>query len=197
MTTLVWYGEVLKEDQELAERCLAGRESAYYEFVERFQGLVFGICLRMLGDRHEAEDVAQEVLLRALRGLKGWDAARPLRPWLLTIAANRCRTQLTRRLRWPVATEYSDDVPDHRDDDADARELQSEIAIALSGLRPEYRQVFLLFHEQGMSYQEMSELIGKPIGTLKTWLHRARNEMLAQLRQKGLAPENQNDVSRV
>lgn len=194
---MVWLGEELNDDQELAERCLAGRESAYYEFVERFQGLVFGVCLRMLGDRHEAEDIAQEVLLRALRGLKGWDSQRPLRPWLLTIATNRCRTQLARRTKRPVATEYFEDVADHRNDGSDARELQSEIARALATLRADYRQVFLLFHEQGLSYQEMSEVVGKPIGTLKTWLHRARNEMLAQLRQKGLAPENRNDVSKV
>lgn len=187
----------MNDDRELAERCLAGRESAYYEFVERFQGLVFGVCLRMVGDRHEAEDIAQEVLLRALRGLKGWDPERPIRPWLLTITANRCRTHLSRQARRPIASECSDEVVDHRDNDDDARELQVEIRHALEKLRPEFRQVFLLFHEQGLSYQEMSELLEKPVGTLKTWLHRARQELLEHLREKGLAPEKINDVSKV
>ncbi|MGL4460859.1 MAG: RNA polymerase sigma factor [Planctomycetia bacterium] len=177
------------EEAALVARCLAGDDRAIREFIERFQSLVFGVCLRMLGDRHDAEDAAQEVFLRALRGLAGYDADRPLRPWILTIAANRCRTHLGRRRRRPVVADLDDQVPDHRAHDADAAELVAELRTAVDRLRPEYKQVFLIFHEQAVSYQEMSVLIGKPVGTLKTWLHRARAEVLAHLRGKGLAEE--------
>ncbi|MFO0944978.1 MAG: RNA polymerase sigma factor [Planctomycetota bacterium] len=185
------------EDNELVERCLTGKESAYYDFVERFQGLVYGVCYRMLGDPHEAEDVAQEVFVRAVRNLSRWDPSRPLRPWLLTIAANRCRTHMSRLSRRPSASEFTNDIPDHRDNEDQASELKSEIQAALTTLRPEYRQVFLLFHEQGLGYEEMSQLTGRPVGTLKTWLHRARGELMSHLRRKGLAPEVRHDLSGV
>lgn len=187
----------MNEERDLVERCLAGLEAAYHEFVARFQDLVYGTCTRMLGDRHEAEDVAQEVFTRALRGLKSWDGERPLRGWLLAIAANRCRTWLGKRRRRPTASEVVHEIPDHRSNQDDANELQAEIEKGLAELRPDYRQVFLLYHEQGLSYEEMSQMTGRPIGTLKTWLHRARAEMLARLRRLGLAPEDNRDLSQV
>lgn len=148
----------------------------------------------MLSDRQEAEDAAQDVFVRAIRSLKRWDRERPLRPWLLTIASNRCRTYLNQRKRRPSASEYADDIADPRAEQDSSQELWQEIRRALDELRPDYRKVFLLFHEQGLSYDEMSSLTGKPIGTLKTWLHRARNEMLKMLQRKGLATEVRHDA---
>jgi RNA polymerase sigma-70 factor (ECF subfamily) len=189
------YGrEVLKDEQALVDRCLQGDQKAHYDFVERYQSLVFGVCLRMLSDRQEAEDAAQDVFVRAIRSLKRWDRERPLRPWLLTIASNRCRTYLHQRKRRPSASEYAEDIADPRAEQDSSQELWQEIRRALDELRPDYRKVFLLFHEQGLSYDEMSSLTGKPIGTLKTRLHRARNEMLKMLQRKGLATEVRHDA---
>lgn len=185
------------DESELVARCLAGCESAYREFVERYETLVFGVCLRSLGDRHDAEDVAQEVFLRALRHLRSWDSSRPLRPWLLTIAANRCRTELSRRKRRRAESAFLDELPDRRPEPDDASELLAGIHAALGQLRGCYRQVFLLFHEQGLSYDEMATVVGKPIGTLKTWLHRARKEVLTILRGRGLVAEAEGELSRV
>lgn len=186
---------MLKDETALVDRCLSGETQAHYEFVERFQSLVFGVCLRMLGDRQEAEDASQDVFVRAIRSLGRWDRERPLRPWLLTIASNRCRTYLHQRRRRPTASEYAEDIADPRAEQDGSQELWHEIRKALDELRPDYRKVFLLFHEQGLSYEEMSQVTGKPIGTLKTWLHRARNEMLRLLRRKGLATEVRHDVN--
>src|SRR3954469_16967107 len=90
-------GVRLMDDRALIEALRTGDPQAPRLLVERFQGVLFGLCLRMLGHRQDAEDVLQEVFLRALRGMAGFDGTRPLRPWLLGIAANRCRTALARR----------------------------------------------------------------------------------------------------
>jgi RNA polymerase sigma-70 factor (ECF subfamily) len=174
------------DDLALVEALRSGDPQAPRVLVERFQGVIFALCLRMMGHRHDAEDVMQETFLRALRGVYGFDGTRPLRPWLLGIAANRCRTALGRRARRPVPMEMTDDRPDHRPGLSDPDDLAGELERALGKLRPEYRLVFVLFHEQGMPYDEISAAVSRPIGTIKTWLHRARGEMADYLTRRGV-----------
>jgi RNA polymerase sigma-70 factor (ECF subfamily) len=140
----------------------------------------------MMGHRHDAEDVMQETFLRALRGIAGFDGHRPLRPWLLGIAANRCRTALGRRARRPGLSESVEEPIDHRPGQADSDDLAGELARALDRLRPEYRMVFALFHEQNLAYEEIGEALGRPVGTIKTWLHRARAELAEYLSRRGV-----------
>jgi RNA polymerase sigma-70 factor (ECF subfamily) len=185
------------DDRRLVDKCLAGHDGAFDQLVERFARLVHGVCTRMLGDRHEAEDVAQEVFLRAHRALRRWDGVRPLRGWLLAIAANRCRTQLGKRIRRPKPTDETAAIPDKRAAERVDADLAEALRSAVSALRDDYRQVFLLFHEQGLSYEEMASATGRPVGTLKTWLHRARAELLQDLRRRGWAPEETHDATSV
>jgi RNA polymerase sigma-70 factor (ECF subfamily) len=156
--------------------------------IERFQSEVFGLCLRMLGHRHDAEDVSQEVFLRVFRSLRRWDPSRPLKPWVMSIAVNRCRTWLSQRSRWPELADYLQETAAGPSSE-DASELVSEIQLALTELRPEYRSVFVLFHEQGQPYEEIATALDRPVGTIKTWLHRARLEVLEHLRRRGMVSE--------
>jgi len=176
------------DDRLLVEAIRAGDPQAPRELIARFQGVVFGLCFRMLDHRHDAEDAMQETFVRALRGIFGFDADRPIRPWLLEIAANRCRTALAARARRPAPAERSRivDRPDARPAVADPDDLAGELELALSRLRPEYRRVFTLFHEQGLSYEEIAAALGRPVGTVKTWLHRARAELAAHLAGRGV-----------
>ena len=120
-------------------------------------------------------------------GLSGFDASRPLRPWLLGIAANRCRTALSRREKLPSLTESPEDCADHRPPPpVDADELAFELERALERLRPEYRAVFTLFHEQNLAYDEIARVLDRPVGTVKTWLHRARAELAEHLSRRGV-----------
>jgi RNA polymerase sigma factor (sigma-70 family) len=86
---------VSSDEAGLVQRCLLGQPDAIRQLVERFQPEVFGLCVRLLHHRHDAEDVTQEVFLRIFRSLRRWDATRPLKPWVMGIAVNRCRTWLT------------------------------------------------------------------------------------------------------
>jgi RNA polymerase sigma-70 factor (ECF subfamily) len=178
---------VTADDAALVRRCLKGQADAMRELIERFQAEVFGLCVRVLTHRHDAEDVTQETFLRVFRSLRRWDSTRPLRPWVLGIAVNRCRTWMGRRVRRPELADYLHETA-ARDDADDSVELVAEIRSALATLRPEYRSVFVMFHEQGCSYEDIAAAHGRPVGTIKTWLHRTRLEVLTQLRQRGMVP---------
>ena len=178
---------VTADDAALVRRCLRGQPDAMRGLIERFQGEVFGLCVRLLTHRQDAEDVTQETFLRVFRSLRRWDPTRPLRPWVLGIAVNRCRTWMTRRVRRPELADYLHETA-ARDDADDSVELVAEIRLALATLRPEYQSVFVMFHEQGRSYEEIAEAHGRPVGTIKTWLHRTRMEVLTQLRRRGMVP---------
>lgn len=182
------------EEAALVRRCLRGDPEAVRELVDRFQTEVFSLCVRLLSHRQDAEDVTQEVFLRIFRSLKRWDSARPLKPWIVGITVNRCRTWLSQRARRPELVDYlQDTVPAPLTDDAP--ELLNEIHAALRELRPEYREVFVLFHEQGQPYDQIAEAVGHPVGTIKTWLHRARMEVLERLRRRGMVnPKQESGV---
>jgi RNA polymerase sigma-70 factor (ECF subfamily) len=178
---------VTADDAALVRRCLKGRPDALRELIERFQAEVFGLCLRLLTHRQDAEDVTQETFLRVFRSLRRWDSTRPLRPWVLGIAVNRCRTWMGRRAKRPELADYLHETAG-KDDADDSVELVAEIRRALADMRPEYQSVFVLFHEQGRSYEEIAAAHGRPVGTIKTWLHRTRLEILTHLRRRGMVP---------
>jgi RNA polymerase sigma factor (sigma-70 family) len=174
------------DDLALVEALLSGDPCAPRLLIERYQNVVFALCFRMMGHRQDAEDVAQETFLRALRAIAGFEAGRPVRPWLLGIAANRCRTALGKRSRRPGLTDSAEECVDLRPGLADPDDLAGELGRALDRLRPEYRIVFTLFHEQNLAYEEIAQALERPVGTVKTWLHRARGELAEHLSRRGV-----------
>ncbi len=181
----------------LIHRCLAGQTSAQADFVQRFHGPVFGFCMRILQQRQDAEDCTQETLLRVFRNLHRWDMARKIEPWLFTIAGNRCRTQLARRGRQPSLQAFDAPVDNQPFQDQQGELLAEEVELALSGLRPEYREVFNLFHRFQLSYEEIAGRMGVPVGTVKTWVHRTRREIVGRLAQRGVVEEPANELSAI
>ena len=154
------------------------------DLVQRYHKLVFGLCFRMVGNSHDAEDLTQETFVRVFRHLESWDPRRAFRPWLLAIAANRCRSFLgQRRHRLEVPTPEVEPLP--RKAPASNNDLQEEVELGLQQLRAEHRQAFLLFYEQELSYAEIAEVMQCPVGTIKTWIHRARQELIQFLTTRG------------
>lgn len=181
------------ETVELVRSCLASDAAGWSAFVARFQQPVFALCLRMLRHRQDAEDVAQEALVRAIRNLHRWDPQRPLLPWLLTITANRCRTALQRRHRHPRATDFAIEPAQTARQSSDG-EIAEEVNMALEELRDEYRECFILFYQAELGCAEISEVMGCPVGTVKTWLHRARHQVAERLRRRGVAGEPSHEL---
>jgi RNA polymerase sigma-70 factor (ECF subfamily) len=183
---------VTHQDDELVTRCLSGHPEGVRAFVERFQGAVFGLCFRMLAHREDAEDVTQEVFVRALRALERWDRERPVLPWLLTIAANRCRTALASRRRHPTPSDLAIDVAERSP--LSSCDLSEELQVALEKVRDEYRLCFILYHVNELNLSEIGEVVGAPVGTIKTWLSRARRELAAHLRRRGVVSEVNHEL---
>ncbi len=183
----------------LVELCLAGDQAAMAELVRRYQGQVFALCFRMLGSRQDAEDMAQETFVRVLRSLERWDNQRHFEPWLLAIAGNRCRTLLSTRKRRPDVSPIVADVPARGYDAEDQalRSLSEEVSLGLADIRDEYRQAFLMFHQHEMSYGDIAASLACPLGTVKTWIHRARRELIEHLRSRGIVEETSHAVRSV
>jgi len=179
---------VASEEAVLVRHCLQGDPQAIQTLVDRFYGEVFAVCVRVLNHRHDAEDVTQEVFLRIFRSLRRWDRQRPLRPWIIGIAVNRCRTWMSQRTKRPELVEYLQETAVSPPED-DSAELRHEIAAAVQDLRADYRTVFVLFHQHGQPYEEIASAMDRPVGTIKTWLHRARLEVLERLRRRGMVSE--------
>lgn len=169
----------------LVDRCLDGQQSAFRELIQKFQGPVFGLCYRMLGQREEAEDAMQETFVRVVRNLHRWDPERAFEPWLLTIAGNRCRTRLAKRKRRPKSQTLDYPIQDSSHLETAANHLAEEVAIALKGVRDEYKQAFLLFYKRQLCYAEIAKQMNIPLGTVKTWVHRARRELIDRLKKRG------------
>lgn len=190
-TTVQLRGIVLAEELALiVNRCLAGHQPSFGELIAKFRGRVFGLCYRMLGQREDAEDATQETFLRVARNLHRWDQDRAFEPWLLTIAGNRCRSRLAKRMRRPGTITLDQPVEDSTVQEQTAELLAEEIACVLGTVREEYRTAFDLFHQHGMAYHEIAEKMGIPLGTVKTWVHRARRELISQLRKRGVLGES-------
>ncbi len=186
-----------EELRNLVERCLAGENAAIVDLIDRFRGQVFGLCFRMMAHRQDAEDMCQETFVRAIRSLKNWDAAREFEPWLLSIAGNRCRTLLSLRKKRPFNGAELDLIADDSPDLQAAGNLAEEVALVLRDVREDYRRAFLLFHEQELSYDQIAETLAVPLGTVKTWVHRARRELIDQLKKRGVIGEERHALRRI
>lgn len=181
----------------LVNRCLTGDQPSFQTLVDRFRGQVFGLCFRMLGQREDAEDATQETMIRLVNNLHRWEQDRAFEPWLLTIAGNRCRTRLAKRKRRPTPVPLDYPIQDQSHLERQAQLLTEEIDLALAHLRLEYRQAFNLFHQRELGYAEIAAELEVPLGTVKTWVHRARREIVTRLRKRGALSGDHTDMRTV
>ena len=178
----------------LVRRYLADDATAFAQLVRRYQGIVFRLCFSMLRHQQDAEDATQETFSRVARHIDHWDSERPIEPWLLTIAGNRCRTLLSRRRTVLPLVDASEPTTNTTEQEHRAQLLEEELNIALADLRDDHRQAFLLFHQQQLSYAEIADRLQCPIGTVKTWVHRARAVLIDKLREREVLVECRHEV---
>lgn len=175
----------------LVQQFLENDEAAFSKLVRRHYPLVFRVCLKILRHRQDAEDVTQETFSRFAKHVDQWDVRRPLEPWLVTIAGNRSKTFLARRRGHQSLSSTLEPVTDEVHAVRRADGLREELALALATVPAQQKLAFDLFHEHEMSYVQISAELDCPVGTVKTWVHRARFSVIRILRQRGVLAATQ------
>jgi RNA polymerase sigma-70 factor (ECF subfamily) len=178
--------EGLTDDARLLARLRAGEARAFEELVTMYQHRVFGVALRMLGHRAEAEEIAQETFLRAHRSLGAFRGEARLGTWLYAIASRLC---LNRLASGPRRHERSDDAallhtPAGEADAGGAlerAELEAALHQAIAALPEDRRIVVVLRDLEGLSYEAIGEVLGVPLNTVRSRLHRARLDLKSKL----------------
>jgi RNA polymerase sigma-70 factor (ECF subfamily) len=176
-------------EQVLLRRVQKGDLDAYGVVIQEHQGPVFNVCLRILGNRQEAEDLTQEAFLRAYRNISHYDPERPFGPWMRTLAANLCYNHLQKASleRVPLEDER-DHLPDHPHKNPEALlELSQEhrqLYRAIWQLPANQRVALELRHFQDLTYQEMAREMELPLNTIRSHLYRARRKLAELLEEE-------------
>ena len=186
-------------DVELVRGALDGAESAFREIVLRYQRPVYGLIVRMVRDQARAEELAQDTFVKAFRALHTYDVRRKFSAWLLTIAHHVAIDELrkggltTRSLDEKTQEGQRVDFADVKSPTpaaiAERVALATALQTAIARLRPEYREVVTLRYERELDYDEIAEITGLPMGTVKSSLHRARRELAAHMENLGWNPK--------
>ncbi|MDA8021162.1 MAG: sigma-70 family RNA polymerase sigma factor [Thermoanaerobaculia bacterium] len=189
------------DDEELVARTLAGRADAFSYLVERYQRPVLSLIYRMVHDPVLAEDLAQEAFVRAYQRLDRYQPGRKFSSWLFKVAHNRTIDHLRRKKPVEVDLEAQADGGESKwevleaDEDASSPERHFEmgetartIGRALADLRDNYREVLVLRFEHELSYQEIADVTGASLSSVKVLLHRARKALARELGKRGVEP---------
>jgi len=185
-------------DQEVVARAAQGHERAYRELIARYERPVFSLIYRLVRDREGAEDLAQETFIKVLNAIDRYDSSYKFSSWIFKIANNTAIDALRKRSLdtvsldgspharsvaeaaegWSPTAVARDESPQEY---VERLELGEELENALGELRPEYRIAIILWHMEDRPYEEIAEIMDVPLGTVKTYIHRARKELRSRL----------------
>jgi len=189
---------VIPSDAELVQQALAGSQEAYHALVGRYATPAVNLAARMVQDRALAEDLAQEAFARAFERLSSYDRQRRFASWFFQILHNVTIDYLRRKRPNIVSLDGMEEAGNpcvarapgsQPDAQAEQAALARAVDAALVRIRPEFREAVVLRYREDLSVQEISEAMSLPVGTVKTYLHRARKELASILSAQGWAGE--------
>ena len=170
------------DEHRLIERCRAGDDAAFRELVEGYKGLVYGLVYRMVSDRTQADDLAQEVFLKVHRGLPYFRGEARLSTWIFRIVQNVCVQARSRRPRHVSLDERDAEgrarrEPGTQDGAFADLELRDRLDKAIAQLPDQYRMLIAAHYLDGVQYEALAEALDMPLGTVKTHLYRAKRRL--------------------
>lgn len=184
-------------EQQLVMRAKAGDDEAFAQLMRDNEKRIYNLTLRMTGNPEDAMDLAQEAFLNAWRGLKFFKGDSAFSTWVYRLASNACIDHLRRQKRRqdisaPMPVDEEDDTPPDIPDDRfqpeqelERQELRNAVSAGLSRLSDEHRQVLVMREINGLSYQEIADVLDLEAGTVKSRIARARNSLRKILLEQG------------
>jgi RNA polymerase sigma-70 factor, ECF subfamily len=176
-------------DAELLTRYIAGDEAAFREIVERYKNALYAFLRRFLNRQDLVEDAFQETFLQLYSSRESFDASRPLRPWLFTIAANKARDALRKQQREATTSIGTMSEPEEVSiddvlntlasyditpvDELNKTETAAKVREVIANMPENLREILILAYFDQFSYKHMADMLGIPIGTVKSRLHTA------------------------
>jgi RNA polymerase sigma-70 factor (ECF subfamily) len=171
------------QDAELLARVVDGDHDAFNEIMRTHEDRVFSVCLRIMGDREQALDATQETFLTTFRKASQFKGDSALGTWIYRIAVNTCYDQLRKQKR-----RRTDPMPDHiepadysAEEAVDSAGMRHEIQRALAALPPDFRSAVILADIEGLGLPEVAEVLGVPVGTVKSRVFRGRRILAKEL----------------
>jgi len=186
-----------KTDREIIVEVLNGNREIFCYLVRKYEKPIFNYIFRMVRSKPDAEDLAQDTFVKAFSALNKYDNTFEFSTWIYRIALNVCRDYFRKKklfffsLSAPVGDEEESELEDfipqnsfHNPDDVVLNdELRKKLEKSIAGLPIKFREVIVLRHLEGLSYEEISSVTGLPVGTVKTYLHRARKKLQDELNE--------------
>jgi RNA polymerase sigma-70 factor, ECF subfamily len=179
-------------DNELVVIIREKDQERYGEIIERYQGKLFSYIYRLIGNRDEAQDLLQDVFIKTFRNLNSFDVDRKFSSWIYRIAHNEAvnhikRKSLKRFISWEDIVSVKDklitsSVEDGADEAWLKKEMQKEVSDAVDKLPLKYKQVLILRYFSDKSYEEISEILGRPVNTVGTLINRAKSKLKVGLK---------------
>lgn len=183
-------------EEEFIAQARDGDDLAFQQVVEAFQGPVFNLCYRMLGNAQEAEDAAQETFLKAYRNMKRYDPNRKFVNWILSIASNHCIDRLRRRRLQLISLDewlprFENPAPNPGPEEVMAGyEFQEDVREILDALSATDRAAIILRYWYEYSYEEIADSLSLSVPAVKSRLHRARHSLAEQWKPQGVVMAN-------
>ena len=186
----------LPTDEELVARSIEGDLDAFNQLVIRWERPIYALAYRVIGREEDARDICQETFLRAFRAIKGFKGQAKFSSWVYRIALNLCRDWMRRERRAPLVQvpdgvdpmEMANELPattESLDDTVARREMTSAVARAMAALSEEQKTAIILKEYHGLTFQEIADLLGCPLSTVKTRLYQGLTVLRRELGSEG------------
>jgi RNA polymerase sigma-70 factor, ECF subfamily len=176
----------MASDENITAPLASGRRTEAFEILlAAYQDKVFRLSYSMLGDRAQAEDAAQESFLRIWKSLERYRGDSAVGTWIFSITRNVCLTAISKRAARRIAP-----IEEAERATADSPDRQRDIFRLVAELPENYRAVVMLFYMEERSYEEVARLLDLPLGTVKTYLHRARKQLATMVKEADRCPTN-------
>lgn len=171
-------------DIDIINKCLDGNVDAFEELIARYKKLIFNTAYRMMGNAPEAEDITQEVFIKIYNSLNKYDPQFKFSTWVIRITSNLCVDWLRKRKGESVPIDEVYDLKDEAytpEEEYIRKEKNAKVQSAINKLPDKYKELIILFHHRGLSYQEIMEITGETLTIVKNRLYRARQMLKEEL----------------